>query len=456
VSLVVVQLELGVLPSAKYPESVVGVWQQTVSGEEAGLLFAYYFRLRLDNHAVLTTLCCSLYQDNIVMQFHSSILSLLAVVGSLVGHVHADTNIFNDAAAHDDVQLDKPSFTTLHGHSHNHSHCGTYQPSPEEMAIQEAKFNKLLKAKAKGNVASSCAARDKININVYFHVIMSSTATGNLTDTQIIDQMSVLNNDFTNTLFVFNLVSVNYTKNDSWFNVGQGKQEEFDMKDALHMGGSADLNIYTAKIDDSSLLGWATFPWEVQDFPKKDGVVLNYRTLPGGDLTPFNLGATATHEVGHWLGLYHTFHEGCDVGDLVDDTPAEAEPSSGCPIGRDTCPSPGLDPIENFMDYSDDACLNQFTTGQATRMYNQWDIYRAGNLPATSKPSTKPSFAPKPTKKPTKPSFATKVGKTKNPVMSKVVKVRMLNDHNEDNDNDIKVKYDKTNDIKIHNGADFV
>jgi hypothetical protein len=382
------------------------------------------------------------------MQFHSSILSLLAVVGSLVGHVHADTNIFNNPATHDDVQLEKPSFTT-DGHSHSHSHCGTYQPSPEEMAIQEAKFNSLLKAKAKGNVASF-AARDKININVYFHVIMSSTAKGNLTDTQITDQMSVLNNGFTNTSFVFNLVSIDYTKNDSWFIVKQTAQEEVDMKYALHMGGSADLNIYTAKIGQNDILGWAYFPVDIldpdgyfYDYPKIDGVVLKYGTLPGGDEAPFNLGATAIHEVGHWLGLYHTFHEGCNVGDLVDDTPAEAEPASGCPIGRDTCPSPGLDPIENFMDYSDDACMNQFTTGQATRMYNQWDIYRAGNLPATSKPSTKPSFA-------------TKAGKTKKPVMSKVIKVRMLNDPNEDNDNDIKVKYDKTNDLKIHNGADFV
>jgi hypothetical protein len=156
----------------------------------------YRFCLLFSSEITLTDLCCLLYQDIIVMQFHSSILSVLA--GSLVGHVHANTDIIiNDAVAHDDVQLDTPSFTTLHGHSH--SHCGTYQPSPEEMAIQEAKFISLLKAKAKGNVASSFAARDKININVYFHVIMSSTATGNLTDTQITDQMSVLNNGFANT-----------------------------------------------------------------------------------------------------------------------------------------------------------------------------------------------------------------------------------------------------------------
>jgi hypothetical protein len=77
-----------------------------------------------------------------------------------------------------------------------------------------------------------------------------------------------------------------------------------------------------------------------------------YSTTPGGTTEPYNLGGTLLHEVGHWVGLYHTFQGGCDgKGDEVDDTPAEAFPASGCPVGRDTCPSAGEDPIRKQSFY---------------------------------------------------------------------------------------------------------
>ena len=215
-------------------------------------------------------------------------------------------------------------------------------------------------------------------IDVYVHVITNASGDGDVRDSQISRQMTVLNNAFGPWGWTFNLVAVDRTANDGWFAMEPGTAAEQAAKAALRQGTADDLNLYTAN-PGSNLLGWATFPSSYASKPSQDGVVILFSSLPGGSASPYNLGDTATHEVGHWMGLYHTFQGGCsNKNDTVGDTAAERSPAFGCPVGRDSCPRGGLDPIENFMDYTDDACMFQFTAGQDQRMDAQFSTYRFG------------------------------------------------------------------------------
>jgi hypothetical protein len=244
--------------------------------------------------------------------------------------------------------------------------CATPEPTEAEQARVQAD----MEAFRADHKSAFARAPGSVNVNVYFHVINNGTgiANGDISQTMIDSQMAVLNAAYAATPFKFTLVSVDRTTNSTWYTAGHGSTAEKQMKTALRKGGAGDLNFYTNN-PGGGLLGWATFPSSYASNPSNDGVVCLFSSLPGGSAAPYNLGDTGTHEVGHWLGLYHTFQGGCQKSnDYVSDTPAEQSAAYGCPVGRDTCREAGLDPITNFMDYTDDACMDRFSPGQAERM----------------------------------------------------------------------------------------
>jgi hypothetical protein len=250
-----------------------------------------------------------------------------------------------------------------------------------------------------GAVELAAASPGSITINVYFHVIQENgtagvSGTGFVPLSWLDAQIDVMNNAYAglgpnqsgalqsgigaNTPFRFVRAGVGYTVNSTWYSAGPGTAAETQMKNALHTGTADDLNFYTNS--GGGYLGWATFPNEYAARPLSDGIVCYWASLPGSSFTPYNLGDTATHEAGHWLGLYHTFQGGCtNPNDGVSDTPAERSSAFGCPTGRNSCKNiAGNDPIENFMDYTDDFCMYKFTAGQSSRADSMWATYRAG------------------------------------------------------------------------------
>jgi hypothetical protein len=257
--------------------------------------------------------------------------------------------------------------------------CGTFDAealgavrngSGEEMARFQAEATRLATSPAK-----------KI-IDVAFHLILTGSGKANATDAQVAAQFDVLNVAYARTGLQFRLVQLDRTLSDDWVRRYFGSNEERAMMKAMTIDPAHTLNIYSC-IPQGGYLGWTRFPWTVKsEADMMNGVVIHTATIPGVFDNVYDQGKTAVHEIGHYLGVFHTFQGGCTApGDYCDDTPAEAEPAWDCAAGRDTCTSIGVDPVHNYMDYSPDACLTQFTQDQAARMHWALATYRPSLSP---------------------------------------------------------------------------
>ncbi|WP_231374006.1 zinc metalloprotease [Aureivirga marina] len=222
-----------------------------------------------------------------------------------------------------------------------------------------------------------------VYIPVVIHVVYYNYYE-NISYSQIQSQIDVLNRDFNKLNSEVSTIPSEFEDDAAAFNiyfyldqivrVQSNRSSWGDSSDIKYSNrGGSDawdtskyLNIWVGNIGDG-ILGYAQFPG---GNPNTDGVVVSpqFFGTTGYVQTPFDLGRTTTHEVGHWLNLRHIWGDSrnCAVDDFVYDTPSQNSPNYGCP-SYPTYHCNTSDMFMNFMDYTDDACMSMFTNGQKVR-----------------------------------------------------------------------------------------
>lgn len=234
------------------------------------------------------------------------------------------------------------------------------------------------------------SSRQVYTIPVVFHVVYNGNAE-NISDAKVLSQLQVLNEDFrrtnadadnywgnsipADTEIEFCLASVDPNGNPTTgiTRTSTRKKSFSYSNDGVKFSGSGGidawprdnyLNIWICDLSNG-LLGYAQFPGSGS--AATDGVVIDYAYTGTNSTYPYDGGRTATHEVGHWLNLRHIWGDGgCGVDDFVADTPESDASNGGCPIGHVSCGTEDM--VQNYMDYTYDACMNLFTQGQKVRM----------------------------------------------------------------------------------------
>ena len=304
-------------------------------------------------------------------------LSLLGLLfAGTVGYAqHKVETVKRDCAAHDILEQKMASNPALKERMHK------MEEETKKKMLEMANTHRRIE----GNV---------YQIPVVVHILYTNS-TNNISDAQIQSQLDVLNADFRRTNadrtnrwpqaadseIEFYLAQVDPNGNPTTgitrtrVNTSTWTQREIMKRSATGGVDAWDTTEYLNMwvVDNMSfggrtILGYAQFPWDNDRV--HDGVVMadQYFGNTGTAQAPFDGGRTTTHEVGHYLGLRHIWGDSsdCSVDDGIDDTPRTNQATSGCGVGKETCGSPDM--TENYMDYSNDNCLNLFTTGQRNKM----------------------------------------------------------------------------------------